>query len=198
MSSQYNEDDIIHRYFGGKRDGRFLDLGAYDGKTFSNTFALAEKGWSGVCVEASPQCFVQLQKTYQQNPNIKLVNAAIADKRGCLLFYDNGGAIASLCEDHMEKWKEYDAFVPIHVASICVGDLLEVFPSPYDFVSIDIEGLSLDAFQWLPRLDSLGVKLCCVEAATPGETTQANALAEAHGLTFFDKTIENLFYKVKE
>ena len=61
MFSQRDEEQVILDHF-GDRVGTFLDVGAYDGITFSNTHALALKGWSGVCVEASPSCFVKLMK----------------------------------------------------------------------------------------------------------------------------------------
>ena len=50
MYSQNNEEEIILNFFKEKK-GIFLDLGAYDGIGLSNTRALAEKGWKGVCVE---------------------------------------------------------------------------------------------------------------------------------------------------
>lgn len=35
-------------------NGRFLDIGAHDGVTFSSTRALLLNGWSGVYVEPDP------------------------------------------------------------------------------------------------------------------------------------------------
>lgn len=52
-TSQYGEGRWIAEHFAG-RVGRFLDVGAFDGKTFSNTWRLAQEGWFGVCVEPSP------------------------------------------------------------------------------------------------------------------------------------------------
>ncbi len=61
MYSQNNEEKFILEHF-KNRKGKFLDIGAYDGKTFSNTFALVELGWSGLEIEASPINFVNLMK----------------------------------------------------------------------------------------------------------------------------------------
>ena len=37
------------------RHGTFVDLGCYDGVTYSNTWYFERKlGWSGVCVEPEP------------------------------------------------------------------------------------------------------------------------------------------------
>ena len=50
--SQLGEQDIILNYFNGKQ-GTFLDIGANDGKTFSNSYALSLLGWKGVCVDVA-------------------------------------------------------------------------------------------------------------------------------------------------
>lgn len=57
--SQNGEQEAILKIF-GESEGRFLDIGAYDGKTFSNTLALIERGWSGVLIEPSPNAFMAL------------------------------------------------------------------------------------------------------------------------------------------
>ena len=196
MPSQYNEDDIIKQFFGEKRDGRFLDIGAYDGKTFSNTFALAERGWSGVCVEASPQCFYGMQKTYDQNPNIRLVSAAVATENGCVKFYDNGGAVASMNEKHKAKWEVSVPFKEIYVMAITPYKLLEMFPGPYDFVSIDIEGDTLFVLSSFPSLKELEVTLVCVEV-DGGKTPRADAIMDRFGFVLEGITTENRLYKRK-
>ena len=50
--SQNDEEKVILGWFRDKKKkvGRFLDVGAYTGLELSNTRALMEKGWSGVCV----------------------------------------------------------------------------------------------------------------------------------------------------
>jgi hypothetical protein len=75
--SQNREDDYILAYF-GDFVGRFLDVGAMDGITISNTYALAQKGWKGVCVEPDPQALEGLQRTHGDNPNIVIAPVAIS------------------------------------------------------------------------------------------------------------------------
>lgn len=61
--SQLGQDRIVDEYLNGKRNGVFVDIGAYDGVTISNTLMMErERDWTGICIEPLPDVFVQLQK----------------------------------------------------------------------------------------------------------------------------------------
>ena len=74
--SQNAEEQHILRIV-GDQPGRFLDIGAYNPKLFSNTRALYERGWSGVMVEPSPGPFESLLREYGNDDRIKLICAAV-------------------------------------------------------------------------------------------------------------------------
>ena len=49
--SQNGQDAfIIEELFPGKNKWFFVDIGANDGVTFNNTYALEKKGWRGLCI----------------------------------------------------------------------------------------------------------------------------------------------------
>lgn len=168
MYSQNNEEQVILEHFGGKPEssGRFLDIGAYNGKTFSNTLALIERGWSGVCVEPSPSVFVDLLKLHGSNPQIRLLNAAITLSGGLSKFWDSDGdAISSTVEAHAVKctagygthYTEYDVF------TMPLFQLFEVYGYNFNFINLDVEGCSYQLFTGLP-FDRLTKTTClCVE-----------------------------------
>lgn len=164
MFSQSNEEEAILKFF-GDRVGRFLDIGAYDGKTFSNTRALALRGWSGVCVEASPQCFVQLQKTYEGNPKVEVVSACVGKSSGLARFYDHGGATATTDREHARVWETNNGvkYSKIVVAQITGSVLLQHFGEKVDFISIDVEGANVDVMLTMP-VGMGGADLVCIEA----------------------------------
>ena len=61
--SQLGQDKIVDEYLHRKCNGVFVDIGAYDGVTFSNTLMLEiERNWTGICIEPLPDIFVELQK----------------------------------------------------------------------------------------------------------------------------------------
>lgn len=79
MYSQYGQDKFLEEnYFKDIYNGYFVDVGAYDGKTLSNTLFFEEKGWDGICIEPLPDVFKELEK----NRKCSLYNVAIAKESG--------------------------------------------------------------------------------------------------------------------
>lgn len=60
--SQCSQDKIIHEnYFWNCKSGIFVDIGAHNGISFSNSYFFEkELGWTGICVEPIPEIFAQL------------------------------------------------------------------------------------------------------------------------------------------
>jgi len=61
--SQVGQDRyLLENFFRGKRGGVFVDIGAYDGETLSNSlFFERTMGWTGLCVEPLPSAFAKLK-----------------------------------------------------------------------------------------------------------------------------------------
>ena len=79
--SQNNEEEVILNYFDGKI-GTFLDVGANDGVTLSNTRALAERGWRGVLIEPSPKAFALLKENYKGKDGFYFYPFALGETNG--------------------------------------------------------------------------------------------------------------------
>ena len=161
MYSQSDEEKYILDYF---KDftGKFLDIGAYDGKQFSNTYALSLRGWAGVCMEPSVSCFRSLLQLYHTNPNIQCVNAALDTERRIVKFYDsNGDAVSTTSASHARKWSIV-GFKEMWISTTIIQDILSTFGETYDMVSLDVEGTNLTLLKTLP-LKQMGVKLICIE-----------------------------------
>lgn len=60
--SQAGQDKyLIENIYKNKEKGFFIDIGAHDGITYSNTYYLEkELGWSGICIEPNPKIYKQL------------------------------------------------------------------------------------------------------------------------------------------
>ncbi len=61
--SQLNQDLNVVQFFNSKNDMYFIDIGANDGKTLSNTFLLEKKyNWKGICSEPITKCLQTINK----------------------------------------------------------------------------------------------------------------------------------------
>jgi len=80
--SQNGEDGIIEELL--KRlnisNGWFVEFGAWDGKQWSNTFNLLEKGWEGIDIEGNPKRYKDLERTAKQFPKIHIMNKMVLTK----------------------------------------------------------------------------------------------------------------------
>lgn len=59
--SQNGQDEFLENHiFGNFSHGYFVDIGANDGVTYSNTYFFEKRGWQGLCVEPIPEVFAKL------------------------------------------------------------------------------------------------------------------------------------------
>lgn len=170
MYSQNHEDDFIVEYFSqDEKPGRFLDIGAHNGKLFSNSLALIEKGWSGVMVEPSPAPFAELLRNHAYNENLRLVNAAISPVAQWSTFWDpDGEMIGSTNERHVARWSKWiekqsrDPYRKFTLRTVSVPALLDEIGTVFDFINVDVEGESASLF--LALLDAGASARCwCIE-----------------------------------
>ena len=180
MRSQCNEEEYILKHLSGQ--GRFLEIGAYDGLFLSNTYCLLEKGWQGVMVEPSPEAFQRLRKnTSAFQNNLKLVNCAISDKNGITKFFecdeDNKDGIRSVSTTvpaHVEMWNNINnnvKFKELYVATITMDNLLREFGLDFDFVNIDVESANLLILKQLPIEKMERLQMVCVEKDAQGQNS---------------------------
>jgi FkbM family methyltransferase len=168
--SQGPEEGWILEKFSGVTSGRFLDLGAYNPKVFSNTRALYELGWGGVMVEASPLCMKSLRAEYENVDRITLVEKAVktgGPRVAPIQFWESANALATTCEETAKEFMEKRGatFTLIEVPAISTGEIFQEYGDAFDFISIDVEGISGNIFT--EALDIVGpgdkCRMICVE-----------------------------------
>lgn len=218
--SQSGEQKIILNYF-GDRKGAFLDCGANDGVVLSNTRALAELSWKGICIEPSPSAFEKLRWNYFNNMDVTVVNAAITTADGPIDLYDSGthlkkGDVALLSTtvpSEMDRWKKSgEVFTKTTVRGITFQTLLsecglvqgnvidytdKIPPviAQFDFISIDAEGMDVVILRQID-LTAVGCQLLCIEFNQNRETEAAiRAHCQYHGMKLLHKNYENLIFE---
>lgn len=199
--SQNNEQHIIQKFF-GSHTGLFLDIGANDGKTFSNTYALSESGWMGTLVEASPKAFSRLKSLYTGWEGIDCIEAAVGPRNGSLIFHESGqllgtgdvALVSSSKPEELARWKNLNMkFEPLMVRMIDFDTLLdESIWGQFDLISIDIEGMEAEVVPQIP-FRSLGVKMAIIEFNGKNQTF-FDTIMHRQGYGIHARNAENLIY----
>ncbi len=160
MYTQNDEEKYILEYF-KNQIGTFLDIGANDGKTFSNIAALVDNGWKGYCVEPSQQVYSKLVENYKDNLNVVCIQAVISDSNGTVTFLEcNDGMLSTLNAELTTVWK-HASYTNTTVDAITYKELLKrCTDSSFDFISIDAEGQD---WKILQQIDLTDVKMVCIE-----------------------------------
>lgn len=172
--SESEEDLIIYNFF--KRSerpgfvGKILDIGANDGITFSNSYALINLGWRADLIEPAPKAFTKLKNLYNNNSNVELHNFAIGNTNGEIDFYDTDKLDidvlhkkdnVSLTSSIYKDWSYTNE--KIKIKCMTFNNFLGINKNKeWDCITIDTEGLDYDIFRQI-NMVKLNCKCLCIE-----------------------------------
>lgn len=152
--------------FGDKTDGVFVEFGAFDGQSFSNTCGLADLGWRGIYIEPVPQWQAKCRERHEDNKNVVIVDCAVGPENGNITL-NLGGALSTASKDFAKIYNHTEWSQHLHVGekSIQVQQkllhdiLMEHKVEPkFDLLVVDIEGFEWQALQnfdielWSPKM----------------------------------------------
>lgn len=153
--SQCGEDEYLNtKYFKNMQNGIFLEMGALDGVTHSNTkFFEDTLGWTGILIEPNP---VQFEKLVKNRPKCKLYEALVSNIPGEVefrYFLDELSAVSgvkdTLPPKFLTAWFDNDLFQHNPQASVkmqtrTLTDIVRDSGVDHiDFLSLDVEGHEL-------------------------------------------------------
>lgn len=148
----WNFDDplklvVAYAQRGGRRpDFTFLQVGAFDGRTEDPIYPLVrEFGIRGIVVEPQLQMLETLRANYADQPQVTVVNAAVADSEGTRDFYSTSvgqSRKASFSRSHLlEHGIRPENIVAQKVRCATIASLAREHGLPRcDLIQIDAEG----------------------------------------------------------
>ena len=170
--SQCKQDQFVYEtFFKDKKDGFFVEIGADDGVTFSNTLFFEELGWKGICIEPRPTAFAKLIK----NRHCFCDKHAIAAEKGSREFL--------IVEGYCQMLSGFvDTYDPVHLKRIerelkqfggksyvetvpCISfnELCDTYHAKkIDLLSVDTEGSELEILK-LIDFDHIYIQVIVVE-----------------------------------
>jgi FkbM family methyltransferase len=148
VAESFQDRFLDESVFRRKRGGVFVDVGAYDGVTGSNTVFLEKyRGWTGLCIEPSPERFAELTRLR----DVACAQACIAAQDGHADFLhvlrgftQMGGLVATLGSATQEYLAASCVIDKVVVPTRRLGAVLaehELFE--IDYLSVDVEGAEL-------------------------------------------------------
>lgn len=150
---QTGEDYIIWKAFDEKTKGFYVDVGAADGKRFSNSYFFEKQGWDGICVEPNREFFELLKN---KRKNSICVNCAVGCYNGTVDFYEKGLNSSVNIDEYIESRKSANRLSGIQTSDYnkvqiqvrTLNDILEENNvTNIDFITIDVEGFELEVLK---------------------------------------------------
>ncbi len=197
--SQVGQDKYLDKtVFRGLRSGVFVDVGAHDGETISNTaFFEKHRSWTGVCVEARADL---AKKCREARPASAVVECAVANREGEMEFL--------ACEGYTEMLSGLTELMPALTRSridreqrahggsvekckvqVCrLADILEgVGIKRVHYMSIDVQGAEFEVLQSMD-FDEVQVDVVNFAANYPDSVGHIIEYMEAKGYerVFYD------------
>lgn len=136
----------LEKLFNGKRFGKFIELGANDGITQSNTKHLEEKfQWHGILIEPSIPAFNKLKQTRHNNI---LINACVVSndyKENTIKGDFNSGSLMSSVNGsrlNSDNLVEVPCFTLEYIIEKC-----NLMDNHFNLISIDTEGYELNVLK---------------------------------------------------
>jgi FkbM family methyltransferase len=206
-----NLGEVYEKNFPDLNLGTFVEVGAMDGHTHSNTSCLADIGWTGVYVEPIKEQFDQCVNRHAANKAVKCFHCAIgAEEKDTQIHV--GGSLSTLDEDTFRFfqsqpwscWYVVGGLRPVRQRRL-ENILREAGIKPgFELLVVDVEGHELSVFQsfdlaeWKPRV--MIVEIAGERGAvghSQGMVDRANAvraLIAGHGYTVFQDDGMNVIY----
>jgi FkbM family methyltransferase len=195
--SQVGQDKFVNEhYFKNMRNGTFVEIGAYNGVCFSNSYFFEkELDWRGLCIEPVPRVFADLQKSR----TCTCIQAAMAGTEGVMQFVDiekleELSGLKKFFDEEPHRWH----VVNLYLAST-PGSSYKIIDIPVitfnktmdehgitrvDYLSIDTEGSELDIIKSID-FDRIAIYVISVE--NNENTHDVRDILESKGFTFVTK-----------
>lgn len=146
--------------------GYYVDVGAFDGKHYSNSLIFEQFGWNGICVEANKDSFL---KCRANRPNATCVNAIVTAKDGGSELFVRNDVEPML--SHVTRTHTQGLSNPTKSLTTILNECNA--PKQIDYLSIDVEGVD---FEVLKGFDVSKYEATCITIEHNGQS-QASDIA---------------------
>jgi FkbM family methyltransferase len=179
-------DSLFQLFLGKKENGVFVEIGANDGISCSNTWGLAKRGWTGFLVEAIPEFVKQCELNHLCHHNVSVWQVAMGDEDGKEVTFNIGGQLTTANQDLSLEYQNIDWAKSV-VTSTQVKlttQKLDTFlvnmrlQPGFDLLVVDVEGYEAQVFSGF-TLSKWEPKMLIVELTDTHPNLRTNAKSDA-------------------
>lgn len=142
--SQFGEDELALKLLNNITDGKFIEVGAFDGIYYSVTYALEKLGWTGWLVEPIKEKAILCAFNRKSSNVTWTALGSSADTHVKFKITEDvyGGMLSSSGE--INKILLYEE---VEVPSTTLNSILNEYKGPIDLVVLDVEGSEMDVLK---------------------------------------------------
>lgn len=177
--SQFGQDRwVLEEVFPGVTDGYFVDIGSADGIRHSNSKALEEAGWQGICVDPFP--------TNMESRTCQLFQEVVYSSEGESVEFRTAGPLGGI-DRHIDVYRDRTSGARmVRFETTTIGSILQRANAPefIHYLSIDTEGSEYEILSVFP-FDQYTLGALSVEHNFVEERRQSvRRLLEVNGYRF--------------
>lgn len=148
VNPEAEEKELVLDFFGQKRDGVFVEVGANDPVAGSQTWLLEQNGWHGVLVEPQAALCEKL-RLERINSKVFQVACSVPEKEGEALLHVGAHSGLSTLEKQIDS--HGSQFVGTERVKVTTLDrvLQSAGVARIDFLSLDVEGHEIEVMRGL-------------------------------------------------
>lgn len=201
--AQHGDDDYIWKYFDQKKNGLIVEVGAFDGIHFSNSYSLENIGWRSLCMEPTPAMY---KKLIANRPKAKCFNLAVVgdeDVSQIDFLSEELGLLSGVnidVEDVKLRYKrrglKFKEPEKIKVKAKTLNSIFhqqKINPGEINCITIDVEGFEMDVLKGF-EIEVFKPQMIIIEANTPAHEKELISYLDQKKYKLLTKLGVNLLF----
>jgi len=145
--SQSGEDILVGKLF-TKKDGFYVDVGAYHPEHYSNTYLLWKQGWRGMNIDPNPESISFFKRRRSQDINLEL--GVSSENKELAYYIFNHKSCNTFSREQKEKMEKRSYIRLLETRTVPCLPLRNILARhlpagvQIDFMNIDVEGLDIE------------------------------------------------------
>ncbi len=203
--SQFGQDvHVSGNIYNKKENGYFVEIGAYDGISMSNTYLLEYwYKWKGICVECNPLYF---KKLTENRPNSINYSWAVFNENDKIMKFidDNTGGCSGFVDTNTHTHILNKQIIDVQTKKLTTILDMANAPNFIDFLSLDTEGSEYDILNAHDFDKYLFGYICVEHNFINANRIKIRNLLESKGYVFYrnnnvdDDYIHSSIYNIKK